>query len=157
MDNINTFSLLGALIGFLWGVYQYKKSIDLKRAEWIHKIFNTFYLEEKFKHIKKGVVYAEILDPSIAEVLKYYIAKSNGKPFILSPEIDRDAIIEELINFFNFFEFIIYLVEINQIFHRDVQVMFHGFLTRIGRHELIVEFLKRTGYEKTSKYLRENT
>lgn len=54
---------------FLFWIFQYKRSIDLKRAEWISKLYDTFYITEHFSYCKSNIIYSKTLNKEITIAL----------------------------------------------------------------------------------------
>jgi hypothetical protein len=89
----------------------------LKRAEWINKLYDTFYITEHFSYCKSNIIYSKTLNKEIITALNNSLNRE-------TQDEKSKLIIEKIDNFLNFFEFIIYLNEIKQINSKDLNVMF---------------------------------
>jgi hypothetical protein len=108
----------------------------LKRAEWIHKIYDSFYVSEKFVYAKINLIYSTKLSPEIEKAVKVSLTKKE------KDTTDKE-VTEKIDNFLNFFEFVLYLQDMGQIFLKDVEVMFAGFLKKLNKNELLCQYIEQ--------------
>ena len=132
---------------FLFWIFQYKRSIDLKRAEWISKLYDTFYITEHFSYCKSNIIYSKTLNKEITTAL---INSFNWE----AQDEKSKLVIEKVDNFLNFFEFIIYLNEIKQINSKDLNAMFSRFLKKIKSHDLLYKVIEKNWYKRLYKYFQ---
>ncbi len=146
LENKDIITIIIWLLWFVFWLFQYKKSIDLRRAQWLSDLYNSFYLTDKFSYCKSNIIYSKELNEDIIKSLNNSL---HWKP----QDENTKIIIERIDNFLNFFEFVLYLNEIWQIKKNDLSVMFDWFLERLKSHDLIMEMINKKWYEKISSYL----
>jgi len=141
-------SLFGVLIGGVaaaLGLRQYADSVGLRRAEWLYKLYEEFYVEDSLKSIR------EKLDSDRGrEEIESIIRKSETQ---LS-----EAENEELIKFtdyLNFFEFMAYLKKKGAIKRDDIIDMFRYYLDCLRHSTVISSYIPTAGYEMLGSFLAE--
>jgi hypothetical protein len=118
------------------GVWTFHRNVKLKRAEWLHVLYQKFYENERLKTVRSDLIYfpekfatMNLLDE---EVSKYP---------------DKMQFAEAADDFLNFFEFIGSLHKISQINTGEVEMLFKYYLEKIESNEHLLEYLKQAGYE----------
>ncbi len=89
---VSTFGVTVGLIGLLVAIYQYRKSNEIKRAEFCTKIFEAFFKELTYSKIR------ELLDPDGGFTSEY--DKKLNEKFKDSNNVDDQILLTNYLNFF---------------------------------------------------------
>jgi hypothetical protein len=105
----------------------YWRNSGLKRAEWLYQLYEKFYEESYYKKIR--------------QIIDYEREEEIGK---LKNGIENDCedkLIESLVNYLNFFEFIASLWKLGQLPIKEIAMIFEYYILRIGDYEFLNKFL----------------
>jgi hypothetical protein len=108
-------------------IYTYWRNSGLKRAEWLYQLYEKFYEESYYKKIR--------------QIIDYEREEEIGK---LKNGIENDCedeLIESLVNYLNFFEFIASLWKLGQLPIKEIAMIFEYYILRIGDYEFLNKFL----------------
>lgn len=135
-DAIEAGATLAASISFGFGVLQYRHTQRLRRAEWLHTLYTSFYEGRQYRYIR------ELVDGR---------HRNAGEPALHA--VTRLGKESELDDYLNFFEFIAGLRVLGQMRRSDALSMFEYWIQRLKADQQIVDYVNRFGYENLSKLL----
>ena len=124
-----------AAIAAIWAVLTYRRNSTIERARWVSSLYSKFYEQADLKGVR------EILDselPTSAEIQKL-VAEQEAR----------------FTDYLNFFEFMAYLNECDQLSEKDVRALFHYYLCAIWKHDAVRKYVldDRNGYDYLKKLL----
>lgn len=122
--------LLATFIAFLGGivtVYTYWKNSSLKRAEWLYELYEKYYEAKYYKEMRLMIDYGR---KEQIEMLKNAIENDC-----------EDKLVEELVDYLNFFEFIASLWKLGQLPLKEIAMVFEYYILRIGDYDFLNKFL----------------
>lgn len=123
----------GLFAGGVFALMTYSRDARLRRSEWLYRLYQQFYENDRFKRIRRLIDFAP--DEEI-EKLAYQALN----------EIESDEH-EALVDYLNFFEFIAVQVKNRNIRRDEVFDMFDYYIRLLGRHEFVMTYLDAYGYE----------
>lgn len=124
--------------------FTYRKNALRSRAEWLHKLYETFYSGDNYKEIRKRIEYN---DRELLTILKGRYRKGDAK---------LQNIEEKFTDYLNYFEFLCYLYEVKQLNEKDIKAMYDYYLRKLKEKNLVFNYIRKYGYEKLEKFLKEN-
>lgn len=125
----------------------YRRSIQIKKAEWLTALSAKFYETPTYKRIRRTLDWEHVNVADI-ELLKSATAKiRSGATAIDKAEYE---IIEDLVDYLNFFELIGSLVELKQVNLQTVDKMFNYYISNLKSHQWLLDYLKYDGFERTA-------
>jgi len=108
---------VGAISTGLWAVFNYRQTRQYGAATWLQGVYKDFYLADTFAPIR--------------QVLEYHYAETAGPLLsrrILDREIppteDEEVLLRELDTLLNYFEYVLYLEDKQQLSNRDRLAVF---------------------------------
>ncbi len=156
MENIKTlveilfFSV--STVAVCVSIFTYRRSVRIRKSEWLNALFEKYYENERYKRIRKILDYRDI-DHKEYDSLKGIIKKLlSGDKNLDDTEI---TFMEELVDYLNFFELIGSFVELNQLKHKEVKLMFEYYLNMIKEIDFLVEYLRFEGFERPISLLNK--
>lgn len=136
MNALQIISIAIALVTAGVGVWTFHRNVKIKRAEWLHVLYQKFYENERLKPVRSDLIYFpdkfEVMNLPNEEIAKY-------------PEKLQFA--EAADDFLNFFEFIGSLHKVGQVKTEEVVMLFKYFLDKIGDNKHLSVYLEGEGYE----------
>jgi len=138
------FFFVASFIGIVITVFTYWKNALRSRAEWLHKLYETFYSGDRYKEIRKRIEYN---DRELWTILKGNHRENDSKLQIIE---------EKFTDYLNYFEFLCYLREIKQLNEKDIKAMYDYYLRKLKEKNLVFNYIRKYGYEKLEKFLKEN-
>jgi gamma-glutamylcyclotransferase (GGCT)/AIG2-like uncharacterized protein YtfP len=135
-DAVQALATVLASLSFLYGIMKYRGTVQLKRAEWLHKLFLSFYEQTRYRQIR------ELLDGR---------QRNPGETALQA--VTRLHKESELDDYLNFFEFLAGLQTLGQMRKKDVLILFEYWIQRLRCDPDIAEYIRRFGYENLSKLL----
>lgn len=124
---------VATLVGGAVTIYTYWKNSGLKRAEWLYQLYEKFYEAEYYKKMRQLIDYER--EEQIAKL-------RNGV------ENDcEDELIESLVDYLNFFEFIASLWKLGQLSEREICMVFEYYILRVSDYDFINRFMAEEGFE----------
>lgn len=108
-------------------IYTYWKNSGLKRAEWLYQLYEKFYEADYYKEMR--------------HIIDYEREDQIGK---LRNGIENDCedeLIESLVDYLNFFEFIASLWKLNQLPINEIGMVFEYYILRISDYDFLNQFL----------------
>ncbi len=136
-----------AIVAFI----TYRRSVRIKRIEWLHSFSEKFYKENTYKEIRAILDYPEVNDE------QYKILRGAAEKVVRHEStLTRDEInqIEKLVDYLNFFEFMGSLVELKEIKTNEVNTMFGYYLRVIKRTPWLHDFLNHESFQQIQILLR---
>ena|ERR1700685_1071522 len=89
---ITIFAVAGGAISAAIAVRSYRHNVGLKRAEWLQKLFQQFYEQDRYRDVRNLLDYRP--ERELAPLLEHVVADT------------RDARVDQLWDYLNFFEFV---------------------------------------------------
>lgn len=120
------------IVGGPYAIYTYWRNSNLKRAEWLYQLYEKFYEEDYYKKIRQIIDYEREND---IEKLKNGIENDC-----------EDELIEELVNYLNFFEFIASLWKLKQLTIKEIAMVFEYYILRIAEYEFLNKFIAEESF-----------
>ncbi|MEL5848649.1 MAG: hypothetical protein U7M05_04695, partial [Candidatus Igneacidithiobacillus chanchocoensis] len=111
------------------------------KAKWLSKLYNDFYRKRRYHDVRKLLDY---IDDENYDDLK--------NKLVLHTDIDLE---EKVVDYLNFFHFIFILVETGQITVKDVRSMFKYYISLLGKHDIIRNYMVNEGFEKLLNFVDE--
>ena len=134
---------VGQLIWYVAGTYAalkaastYDRTANLERAKWVAQLYERFYEKASLKNIR------DVLDDAHDSAdIRALVATE--KP--------------EFTDYLNFFEYVAYLIEIEQLKDNDVKAIFQYYLDNLRSHTSVIGYISEPnhGYEYLSHYLKK--
>ncbi|MHB8181788.1 MAG: hypothetical protein ACYC45_02420 [Acidithiobacillus ferriphilus] len=132
MDILKALFYLTGLLGFIVGVWTYRASLSLQRAKWLSELYDKFYHQDRYHEMRKTLDYMQ------PDEIKHLSEALNSH--------SENALEEEFVDYLNFFHFIAILVESNQITHKEVNLMFSYYISMLRKHDFIINYMKKEGF-----------
>lgn len=129
---------LAVILGGGWALWTYQKEARLKRAQWLHTLYASFFESDRFKRIRY------ILDYEPAEAQRLYDDLGSN---------EGDDLSEALVDYLNFFEFVCALESLGQLKQREIEMIFDYYLRLILQRPVVVKFVESDGFENLSEML----
>jgi len=143
--------LLGAVVGIpstVVAVLKYRSLVELRRAEFMSKLYSDFYEKEHLKIIRSK------LDSPEKNQLEKVVEKEMDKKKLSKAEEEE---LERLVDYLNFFEFALYLRKNKTLRKRDIELMFKFYLDLLGKSKVIRKYISKEGFELLDEYFRSGT
>ena len=125
---------LVALLGFLFALVTYRRSVKTKRAEWLASLHEKFFESDRYREIRRVLDYNA--EPLYSELVD---AIATGT---------HHALADELYRYLNFFELLAGLRGLGQISDDEIIGLFDYDLRLIRQHAFIVAALRPQGFER---------
>jgi hypothetical protein len=137
-DLLGTFLLLVGIIAPVVAVATYQRNTKTKRAEWLLALHAKFFESAHYKKMRHIIDY----EPAAFTTLRDCVAQGGS-----------DELVEEFVDYLNFFEFIASLWKMGQLETDEVAMMFEYYLNNLGAHPFIVDFIAAQGFESLAELL----
>lgn len=143
-------SVVAAVAIAIPAILAYRESLRLRRAEWLHRLFQEYYSASTYRPIR------QLLDePDGRAKLSQMLSKLASHESRLSPEESKT--LYDLTDFLSFFEFITFLRAERALTLEDCKVLFHYYLQLLAQQQDVLDFMKRYGYALLLDLLDEVT
>ncbi len=143
-------SIVAAIAIAVPAILAYRESLRLRRAEWLHRLFQEYYSASTYRPIR------QLLDEPVGRArLSQVLSKLGSRESRLSPE--ESKILYDLTDFLSFFEFIAFLRSEGALTLEDCKVLFHYYLQLLSQQRDVVDFMTRYGYGPLLQLLKEVT
>ena len=131
--------LLGsaALYAGLEAVREYKTKAQTDKARWTTDLFHKFYEERAYRTIRQKIDYDDLSH------IRALIHRREGK----FSQDERD-LFDNFTDYLNFFEYVAYLLEQNQLDRADVEAMFEYYLKRMAESTELGDYARDNGFER---------
>jgi hypothetical protein len=123
---IGSLSSLGAVGGIFWAAATYRADLRRKRAETLQQLFEKFYEGSMYKAVRKAMDQNRL-----------------DEKWIQDPENE-----EKLVDYLNFFEFMVSLEALKQIRRIEVQKLFAYYLDLMQRTPVVSSYVLANGFEE---------
>jgi hypothetical protein len=132
-----------AVVSAIFGIVEYRNSNRLRRAEWLYKLYQQFYVEENLKSIR------EELD-SIAgrKRLESIISKKENE---LNQDEERKLSL--LCDYLNFFEVMFSLQKNTALIEQDIIDLFDYYLSSILKSKAVFDYAGLMGFDLLHDFL----
>lgn len=124
---------ISALIAGTLAVWTFWRTAKVRRAEWLSTLHSKFYESDKYKEIRRILDY-----DSEPELKKLREAIESGA--------DND-LVEKLVDYLNFFEFVAALCQLGQLRTTEVKMLFQYYLSLLCKHEFVRNFIRQEDFE----------
>lgn len=119
---------LAAVLGWL----TFLTNLRLRRAEWLSRLYEGFYVKPELKAVRAALDYE---GPQRAELLR-----------CLTSDPENAEVLEPLVDYLNFFEFIAALWKMNQLSTKEIGLMFGYYLKTLAADAEVVKFCRQGGF-----------
>ncbi len=123
-------------VGIVAALWQYFNAQAVRRAEWLHKLFQEFYESDRYTAIRHKLDGDLDQSKAVEEELTH----------ALGPQFD---------DYLNFFEFIAALQSLNQVNPNEVRTLFNYWLSQLAKRDWVVDYVSRYDFEKLEGLLPE--
>jgi hypothetical protein len=110
----------------------YRRNVKTKRAEWLLTLHTKFFESTHYKKMRHIIDY----EPAEFGMLRDSIAQGGS-----------DELVEDFVDYLNFFEFIASLWKLGQLNIDEVAMMFEYYLDNLASHDFIMHFVRAQGFE----------
>lgn len=124
---------IAAVVGGLLTIYTYWRNSSLKRAEWLYQLYEKFYEASYYKKVRQIIDYERE-----EEISRLKNALEN--------DCD-DELVESLVDYLNFFEFIASLWQLKQLTINEIAIFFEYYILRIGHYDFLNKFLVAESFD----------
>ncbi len=131
------FSIFAAIIA----VCSYRRQVRINQANWLLHLFQRYYEEDNYKMMRQILDYGDQ-------------AKIHELQTGILDDTHRD-LVEKLVDYLNFFEFIACLMSMGQLTQKEVKKMFEYYLRLLGKYDFIIDYIHKQGFENLYSLLIE--
>jgi hypothetical protein len=131
--------LLAVAAGGL-ALYTFWRNQKVRRAEWLASLYEKFYGNEEFRRIRAA--------------LDYSGAEGEKLRRCLVSEPENAAVLEPLVNYLNFFEFVASLWKLGQLRQKEVEMMFEYYVRNLADEPEVMRFVEKEGFENLRALIR---
>jgi hypothetical protein len=132
--------LIIVLIGTWIALGTYLRDSKLRRMEWIHRLYERFYENDRFKPIRR------LLDHGPQDEIESELVTE----LKADEDIGRH---EALVDYLNFFEFIAAQVMRKRLDESDVLDVFEYYLRGLRKHDFLAGYLRPNGFDHLADWL----
>jgi len=126
--------LLSALIGGYVTIKTYIKTANIRRAEWLHTLYKSFYEETTYNEMRRILDYKG----DKFDILIKQLSDNTGEQHTLR---------EDLVDYLNFFEFIATLWKTGQLETEEILMMFDYYIRCLNHNSVIRDYIRLHGFE----------
>ena len=126
-------------LGFLIAAWTFFRNTRVRRAEWLGQLYETFYVRPELKGVRATLDYDSA---SRAELLR-----------CLASDPENSVVLEPLVDYLNFFEFIAALWTMNQLSKKEIRLMFGYYLKMLGNEAEVLKFCRQGGFRNLLRLL----
>lgn len=148
-DLINCIFWILGIITAIMAVRTYRNNAKLKRVEWLYSLYKKFYEDPQFKEMRQIIDYNH---EQKHEEIKSIIEKSEKKEPLESKEI---ILLEQLVDYLNFFEFIGVLWIREQLTIDEIQSVFKYYIKQLGDDDFLVKFCQNNDFENLVELIKK--
>lgn len=118
-----------------WAAFVYAKNSRLERAKWLASLYEKFYEKEHLKPIRDKLDCDDAVSFDIAKLIREESA--------------------EFTDYLNFFEFVAFLKNSNQLKYEEVEQLFGYYLNCLNQRKNVQAYIENKGYELLKDLLNE--
>lgn len=142
-------SIVAAVAIAVPAILTYRESVRLRRAEWLHRLFEEYYSATNYRPIR------QLMDSQAGrDQLSQLLSKIGAPQYHLSP--DEFKLLYDLTDYLSFFELIAFLRDTGALRLEDCTVLFHHYL-QLLRNDFLMDFMKRYGLDLLLELLADVT
>ncbi len=124
------------------GVIQYADAVKLRRANWLYKLYQEFYVKKNLKEIRE-----KLDSDSGRKEIESLVSKSEN-----SLSETESTTLASFTDYLNFFEFMVYLKKKGAIKREDMIDMFKYYLDCLRRSAPILSYIPKFGFEMLNEF-----
>lgn len=133
---------IAALLGGAITIRTYIRSVQVRRAEWLHTLYRSFYEQHTYDEMRR--------------ILDYKGSNFDTLIEQLSDNTDQQHTLrEKLVDYLNFFEFIASLWQIGQLETREILMLFDYYIRYLSHNETIRDYVRLHGFEGLNLLIEE--
>ena len=132
--------LLGAVAGGV-ALYTFWRNQKVRRAEWLASLYEKFYGNDEFRKIRAVLDYSGVEGENLRRCL------------VSDPE--NAAVLEPLVNYLNFVEFVASLWKLKQLRGTEVEMMFEYYIRNLAGEPEVMRFIEKEGFENLRELIRK--
>lgn len=117
-----------------------------EKARWMSELFHGFYEDRTYRAIRQRIDYGDISD------ILNLTRRAEGS----FSQQERD-LLDNFTDYLNFFEYMMYLVERQQLDSSDIEAMFDYYLRSLAQRGELSAYAKNNGFERLSRMLLKYT
>ncbi len=121
------------LLGGAWAVWTFWRTTTIRRAEWLSSVHAKFFESLNYKTIRRVLDYET--EPEFSRLRQAVVDDA------------YDELVEALVDYLNFFEFVASLERLGQIKSKEVSILFQYYLTLLCKHDFVRGFIRTQGFE----------
>lgn len=135
---------LGAVVGLVTAavaLQTYRRDAKLRRAEWLYRLYQQFYENDRFDPIRRLLDY-----------------EPEGEIDQLARDIEAEegtVVHEAFVDYLNFFEFIAVQLKYGNLKRDEVFDMFEYYICRLNKHDFVLKYLRDYGYENLDNLVQD--
>lgn len=130
------FITIGGLVGLVTAIVAlltYRRDAKLRRAEWLYRLYQQFYENDRFDPIRR------ILDYRPEDEIQALAQDIEAE--------DGTTVHEAFVDYLNFFEFIAVQIKYGNLRDDEVFDMFEYYINGLNEHAFVLKYLSDYGYE----------
>lgn len=137
---------VGAVVGGTWAIFNYRAERRARAAEWINSLFHDFYLDPRFKALRRSLEYD--FWNSLGPLLEQRLWDRN-----VSLSADEVDVLGELDTLLNYFEMVMYLEDERRISKRDSLALFQYWFDVLcdDDHAPLRRYASHFGFERVAR------
>lgn len=138
---------VGAVVGGLFGLHTYRKSTRTREAEWLDRLFERFYLNDRFSPVLLSFEYE--MAAGTAALVDRVLTMHD--PVLEPAQIERIRSVDVVLNFL---EHLLYLASDRHLLERDRDAMFGYWLGLLSqpRYASLRQYALQFGYEHVARH-----
>jgi hypothetical protein len=117
------------------------KNLRLRRAEWLSRLYESFYVKPELKAVRAALDYD-------GEARRELLRCVESDP-------ENAKALEPLVDYLNFFEFLAVLWTMKQLSLDEIQLLFGYYLRRLAEEPGIVKFCREGGFKNLLRMLEK--
>jgi len=139
----------GVIVGGGWSLFNYHRARRTEAITWMHRVFEDFYLKDIFVEVRVLIEY-DYEEIAMALVEK----RITDRHVPVSTE--EIALLRQLDNLLNYFEYVLYLENEGQIKREDRQAIFEYWfdIMNDGRRASLRRYIAHFGFERVAAELK---
>jgi len=129
-----------SVLGIILTICTYRRNSKLERTKWLYSLYEKFYEQQQYKDIRR------IIDYETEEIEKIQKGIKEG---------NEVKLVESLVDYLNFFEFIGSLWKMKQLSLDEIRMVFEYYINRIADFDFLVNFIRTQGFENLNALLSQ--
>lgn len=133
---------IGVLLGGAITIQTYISSVKVRRAEWLHTLYRSFYEQNTYDEMRRILDYKG----SDFDILIEQLSDNSGQQHTLR---------EKLVDYLNFFEFIASLWKIGQLETDEILMLFDYYIRCLSHNKVVRDYVRLHGFEGLNQLIEE--